>query len=403
MAARKPAARKASKKSSTTTGQHTFGRARLNQKKLAFTGPPSKSGSAFQPLPKPTGTPPFHLDLRDILPADQYAAIARTQHLAFHVAGDLGGINFAVPQERVAQGLEENFAASPPDPSVNPAFLFVLGDCVYFNGEVSQYYAQYYQPYEHYLAPIFAVPGNHDGDPLAPEKSLDGFVRNFCATKPGVKTPESQDSPRTAMVQPNVYWTLLTPLVSIIGLYSNVPEHGVLHPDQLAWFVGELKSVPASLPVLVALHHPPYSADDHHGGSQPMHDALDGAFAKAGRWADMVLAGHVHDYQRFTRKVSANGRQMPYLVAGAGGYHNLHTVAKVNGVKPVPPVSLPLSGDTVTLESYVDDRHGFLRLDVSSSAISGKYYTVPRPQESWSQPPKLADTFQLDTRAHKLV
>jgi hypothetical protein len=72
-------------------------------------------------------------------------------------------------------------------------------------------------------------------------------------------------------------------------------------------------------------------------------------------------------------------------------------------VKPVPPVSLPLSGDTVTLESYVDDRHGFLRLDVSSSAISGKYYTVPRPQESWSQPPKLADTFQLDTRAHKLV
>ncbi|HXZ54518.1 MAG TPA: metallophosphoesterase [Burkholderiales bacterium] len=397
------AARKPSKESSTTTGQHTFGRARLNQKKLAFTGPPSKSGSAFQPLPKPTGKPPFHLDLRDILPANQYAAITKAQHLAFHVAGDLGGINFAVPQERVAQGLEEDFLASPPNPSVNPAFLFVLGDCVYFNGEVAQYYAQYYQPYEHYLAPIFAVPGNHDGDPLAPEKSLDGFIRNFCATKPGLKTPESQDSPRTAMVQPNVYWTLLTPLVSIIGLYSNVPEHGVLHPDQLAWFVGELKSVPASLPILVALHHPPYSADDHHGGSQPMHDALDGAFAKAGRWPDMVLAGHVHDYQRFTRKVSANGRQIPYLVAGAGGYHNLHTVAKVNGVKPVPPVGLPLSGDTITLESYVDDRHGFLRLDVSSSAISGKYYTVPRPQESWSQPPKLADTFQLDTRTHKLV
>ena len=36
-----------------------------------------------------------------------------------------------------------------------------------------------------------------------------------------------------------------------------------------------------SLPVLVTLHHPSYSADNHHGGSQPMHDALDTAFAKA--------------------------------------------------------------------------------------------------------------------------
>ena len=109
------------------------------------------------------------------------------------------------------------------------------------------------------------MPGNHDGDPVAPERSLDGFVRNFCAVKPGIKTPESHDSPRTAMIQPNVYWTLLTPVVSIIGLYSNVPEHGVLHPDQLAWLVGELKTLPASLPLLVTLHHPPYSADDHHG------------------------------------------------------------------------------------------------------------------------------------------
>ena len=402
MAAKKPSKRP-SKKLATTTGTHAFGRPRRNQKSLAFTGPPSKPGSAFQPLPKPTGKPPFRLDLRDVLPPDLYAAIAKAQHLGFHVAGDLGGINFAVPQERVAQGLEEDFVANPSDPAVNPAFLYVLGDCVYFNGQVSEYYAQYYQPYEHYLGPIFAVPGNHDGDPVAPEKSLDGFVRNFCAAKPGTKTPESHDSPRTAMTQPNVYWTLLTPVVSIIGLYSNVPEHGVLHPDQLAWLLSELKSLPASLPLLITLHHPPYSADDHHGGSKPMHDALDSAFAKVGRWPDMVLAGHVHDYQRFTRRLASNNRQIPYLVAGAGGYHNLHAVAKVNGAKPTPPVTMPVSGDTVTLESYVDDRHGFLRLDAGPGTIAGKYYTVPRPQESWSQPPKLADSFRLDTRTHRLA
>ncbi len=134
-----------------------------------------------------------------------------------------------------------------------------------------------------------------------------------------------------------------------------------------------------------------------------MHDALDSAFKQAGRWADMVLAGHVHNFQRFTRKVASNGWQVPYVVAGAGGYHNLHSAAKgANGAKPTTPVSLPLSGDTMTLEKYVDDRHGFLRLDVAANSISGKYYTVPRPQEKWSQPPQLADRFQLDTRNHKL-
>jgi len=186
------------------------------------------------------------------------------------------------------------------------------------------------------------------------------------------------------------------------GLYSNVPEHGVVHPDQLAWLVNELKAAPKDLPVVVTLHHPPYSADDHHGGSQPMHDALDRAFSDSGRWADLVLAGHVHNYQRFTRTRAGKPRQIPYVVAGAGGYHNLHGVAKVNGVKLTPPISLPLSGDTVTLETFVDDRHGFLRLEVTRDAIAGVYYTVPRPQESWSQPPTRFDSFRLETRTHKV-
>jgi acid phosphatase type 7 len=90
-------------------------------------------------------------------------------------------------------------------------FLYLVGDCVYFNGEASRYYAQFYQPYEHYPLPIFAVPGNHDGENLEGQDSLDGFVRNFCAPAPGIHQPEAGDAPRTAMTEPNVYWTLLTP------------------------------------------------------------------------------------------------------------------------------------------------------------------------------------------------
>jgi hypothetical protein len=138
------AVRKNSSKKPITPAKHAFGRPRLHWQHRGFTNTPSIAGKAFQPLPKPTGKPPFHLDLKDVLPAAQYAAIAKAKRLVFHVAGDMGGINFSVPQERVAQGMEEDFVTSPQEPSNNPAFLYVLGDCVYFNGQVAQYFAQFY-------------------------------------------------------------------------------------------------------------------------------------------------------------------------------------------------------------------------------------------------------------------
>src|SRR5205085_7642757 len=90
---------------------------------------------------------------------------------------------------------------------------------------------QFYKPYEHYLAPIFAVPGNHDGDNVAPETSLEAFMRNFCSLHP-VHTPEAREIQRDAMTQPNVFWTLVTPVCTIIGLYTNVPEGGKIRQDQ---------------------------------------------------------------------------------------------------------------------------------------------------------------------------
>ena len=113
--------------------------------------------------------------------------------------------------------------------------------------------------------------------------------------------PESGDSPRTAMVQPNVYWTLITPMASIVGLYSNVPAGGSLRQPQTDWLANELKTLPQDLPLLVALHHPVYSADDHHSGSTPMKTALEHAAQASGRHPDMILAGHVHNYQRLTQ------------------------------------------------------------------------------------------------------
>jgi len=46
--------------------------------------------------------------------------------------------------------------------------------------------------------------------------------------------------------------------------------------------------------------------------------ALDRAIADSGRTPDAVFSGHVHSYQRFTRR--AGGHDLPFIVAGAGGY-----------------------------------------------------------------------------------
>ena len=394
------------KKSTTTavsrqSGKHIFGRARPNASGTFSLHTIPKRDTHFRDLPVPSGKPPYHLDLKSIVPAAYYKAIVKSKKLVFHLNGDMGGINYDVPQTLVAKGMEGDFDPKAK-PGNNPAFLYICGDCVYFNGEVKEYYNQFYRPYEFYPAAIFAVPGNHDGENLPGDDSLKGFVRNFCAPKP-VKMPESGDSHRTAMVQPNVYWTLVTPMASFVGLYSNVPEGGEIKSPQTEWLIEQLKSLPTDLPLFVALHHPIYSADDHHSGSTHMKQVLEQAVTAAKRHPDMILAGHVHNYQRLT-KVLSNGTQIPYLVTGAGGYHNLHSIIKVNGQTMIAPaVFNDKTGDPVTLERFCDDHHGFLRLEITDKLVVGRYFVVPRPQEPYSKPSKMIDYFEFDWRKKRYV
>src|SRR5208282_2358434 len=94
--------------------------------------------------------------------------------------------------------------------SGRPAFLYHLGDVVYFFGQEQYYFDQFYDPYRDYDAPIFAIPGNHDSvtSPKVPVRfSLESFVNNFCTKKP-VKNANAQGCSRTTMTQPAVYFTL---------------------------------------------------------------------------------------------------------------------------------------------------------------------------------------------------
>jgi 3',5'-cyclic AMP phosphodiesterase CpdA len=203
------------------------------------------------------------------------------------------------------------------------------------------------------------------------------------------------------MTQPNVYWTLDAPFVTMIGLYSNVPEGGQFDQAQLAWFVNELSTAPKKNAVVVSLHHPPFSADAHHAGSQAMVNALDDAFQKSGRTADLVLTGHVHNYQRFTRRMDGSW-DLPYVVAGAGGYWNLHTMQKQPNGSPLQvPAAMP--EPNVTLENYCANMHGYLLIHVMADSIGGEYYAVPSTTQPAPAKGQLIDAFEVDLRQHKLT
>jgi hypothetical protein len=148
-----------------------------------------RANQAFEPLPAPTGSLPYRVSLEEVLGQDAVNAIRAAGSLSFHVGGDTGGVKAPQPQQIVAIQMAADLQSHDP----KPAFFYHLGDVVYFNGQRPEYYPQFYEPYTEYPAPIVAIPGNHDGDPLDPtaEPSLAAFVENFCATQPHL-TAEAQ-------------------------------------------------------------------------------------------------------------------------------------------------------------------------------------------------------------------
>ena len=346
----------------------------------------------FKPLPKPSGSYPYHLALEDIQPASN-------QKLVFHMVGDTGGILNPDFQSKVAAEMSRQFNIAHVA-NDSPQFLYHLGDIVYHHGEAEHYYQQFFSPYRNYPAPVFAIAGNHDSDinpdNNVPYQSLDAFTAVFCDTA-SVEIGFCGDTGWKSMVQPNVYWTLQTPLANIIGLYSNTPKFGVIEKEQRNWFIEELKAAGAERPgkaILVCLHHAPYTADINHGSSLPMISFLEEAFEESGVRADIVFSGHVHNYQRF-HKQYADGKILPFIVAGAGGFDQLHSIAERSN--PGFSADHPLLRN-VTLENYCENKHGFLKISLSrvdtGINLHGEYYTIPH-QLTVEGHAELADSFDF--------
>jgi Calcineurin-like phosphoesterase len=372
-------------------------------------GDPTHVGKEFPRfIPVPISQPVNStLPLSAVLGNTRVSGIQKAEQIFFHAVGDTGGHNGTEVQEALARAMEAQFGANTND---NPAFFYHLGDVIYYNGQIEAYPAQFYEPYQYYPAVIFAIPGNHDGDTHvrpndAPdtEPSLYGFTENFCATQ---RTPLS--AYRDAMTQPYVFWTLKAPFVTIIGLYGNVDGtlDGPGAAAQHQWLRDQLAQADTSTCIIVAVHQPPYSLDTTHCGYPYIGSAIDQAASAAKVWPDAVFSGHVHNYQRFTRHVELDGgkaKDIPYLIAGAGGYANksqrLHKIQKDNNGNPPGPLPFDTSREGVQLNAYNDTEPGFLRVTVTAERLTTQYYTVSFDNQVVDQ----FDTMTLDHKNGRII
>jgi hypothetical protein len=250
-----------------------------------------------------------------------------------------------------------------------------VGDVVCNHGVRSEYLRQFYEPYAHYQRPILAIPGNHDGDPdLASTESLDGFIANFCAPYQG-RAEDAGGLNRLAIDQPNVYWTLEAPWLRIVGLYSNVPEGGYVDEEQRRWFLEQMARPLGGKHLIVTLHQPVFSADSVHGGSETMFELIHEIARRAG--CKLVIAGHVHNYQRFAY------HDIMYVVAGAGGYYGLHRL--------LPP---EFPGAMYPVAAHADD-HSFVHMTVAPDSLRLRVIAVPCGLNPRTDAPHVVDEFVI--------
>lgn len=333
------------------------------------------------PFPSPRGGTEPRLTLAEVL-ADPAAvdAITAAGRLVCHAVGDSGSTRGPASQSLVADKMTADFDEA--EAADRPAFFFHLGDVIYSFGEGEYYYDQFYEPYRDYPAPIVAIAGNHDGMvvPGSGAKTLAAFLENFCRSGFGV-SPEAGGLSRTAGIQPGVFFTFEAPFLRILALYSNTLEDpGVIADDtvgraQLDYLAAALARVRAegfAGALLLAHHHPAYTAGSKHGWSIGLREQVDALCAAAGVWPHAVLSGHAHNYQRFTRRTA--GREIPYLVAGNGG-HGLARLRAPRGQALRTPLTIADAGhDRVTLENYDDQNYGYLRLVVDAERLRIEYH-----------------------------
>jgi acid phosphatase type 7 len=309
-----------------------------------------------QPLPSPY-TPA-------VVTPDKVGITDPGATLKFLFYADCGGVENPIFQKQVIAAMAQRLPG--------PAFLFCGGDQNYYNDDPAQWPIQFYQPLAHFPIPVVAIPGNHDGDPTdgVPGAGISSFMANLCTAAPGLPPGDPHDEfGRDTQTQPSHDFGLALEAVTILGVWTNVASGGHLEPEQITWLTDAVQHAPTDRPLILIEHHPPYSISADGGSSPQLNAVFDSIWQAAGRGPELILSGHVHDFQAFTRQLASGTRT--YVVCGNGGYHNLHAIA--GDYEPGMTVA-----DGITCDFADGTNWGFLELTVAAGKISGEYVQVAK-------------------------
>jgi hypothetical protein len=229
------------------------------------------------------------------------------------------------------------------------SFLVVMSDVIYPIGDGNDYVDKFFRPYGGYLAPIYALPGNHDW-----YDGLGGFMRHFASAEPlpprphgsglkerirdrlcapsviGETTLDDCRKLRPAETQqgqvPGPYWLIETEQLRFVGIDTGIL--GALDGDQGDW----LKRISAGAkPKVLLTGKPIYVYNEHHPGKIYDRDfTVDEVVRDPTNNYIAALGGDIHNYQRYP--VPVGDRTIQYIVSGGGGafVHATHTIEKVS-------------------------------------------------------------------------
>ena len=324
-----------------------------------------------------------------------------------------------------AQGTDGQRAIAYQTAQLKPDFVFITGDIVYGRGKISEYREKYfpiYNPDEAALgvgAPLLrstlfiSVPGNHDiGNPVDISSDALGYFYFWrqpmngptrTATDPGAPVLKGDDADREQFLK------TAGPLYPRMASFSF--DYGMVHWTVIDsnpyvdwtdaalrdWVRKDLAAAKNAKWRVVALHHPPYNSSKNHFNDQRMRVMSD-IFEEGG--VSVVLAGHVHNYQRtFPLKFKVAGGIKPlgketkvagdftfdkdfdgvnitrprgviYLVTGAGGA-SLYNPDQTDNPKVWEPFTTVFKSNThsLTVMDATADALSFQQISATGSRI----------------------------------
>ena len=192
-----------------------------------------------------------------------------------------------------------------------PAFVAITGDLVWRGTSTSDWahYDQETKPLYDAHMPLLPTLGNHEYmNARLAETGRAAGLRNFYKRFPEI--PHRPATPWYSAQYANCYFLMVD------SIDDDAPGS-----EQMKWVQSQLDSLPTTIDyVFVVLHRPPYTSSTnsrHRPRPQEIGLAkmLESRQQKAARPRLIVIAGHVHNYERFEKS------GVTYIVSGGGGAH----------------------------------------------------------------------------------